>query len=322
MVWVLRWFASALRADETKTMFTYLFGPGGSGKDTVVALMSSLLGSGRDGYVRFLKKTYFVKEQSPEAPSPFLCSVVGARWVVVTEIPRKAILPDNLKDICDHQGAELSTRALFQSPTSFHPFFRLAIMSNHEFHLDEPDDGVERRRTQLTHQRLFKSKPTAPHHVQSNANIKKHIKAGKYVHETFALAIAFASSLTSIPGDVILPLPCTQQVENEERAEASKEATLAGMLQSGMLLECEAKDATKADAFRSSLAIECPEKSQTMTAFLIQLGLKKKKNFFPSMYFYHFERDSAPVAVQFVEHSKRIPLTVAANAASSSVAAN
>jgi len=105
------------------------------------------MGTRGRNYARVLKKSFFSKECSPENPSPFLAALLAARWVVVTEVPDQAIITQNLKDITEPRGGELTARNLYSSPVNFHPFFRLAIMSNHEFKFDKSDSGVDRRFT-------------------------------------------------------------------------------------------------------------------------------------------------------------------------------
>ena len=288
VVWVLRLYASAVSGDANKCMFTYFFGPGGSGKDTVVLLLTTLLGTKRSNYTRFLKKGYFLKETSPESPSPFLCGLVGARWVVCTEIPKKVIIPDNLKDLTECQGAELVARGLYSDPISFHPMFRLVIMSNHEFIVPNEDTGIERRHANLTHTKLFKSNPVNQNHIQSDPTIKKRIKKGEFVHEVFALLKAFIPSLNDVPGDLLLPLPESQQHDKAEGADdAFALDSVAAFLRKDIIETCEPADATKADLLRNALASKAGTMKNPIT-FMTEVGLEKKKNFVPSKYYYGF----------------------------------
>ena len=273
VIWVVRLFASAISADASKTMFTYLFGPGGSGKDTVVMLMTALLGTGKNNLTRFLKKTFFIKEQDPESASPFLVSLVAARWVVVTEVPAKPILGDNLKDVTEPQGAELIARPLYGPPVSFHPFFRLVIMSNHEFKVEEEDDsGVWRRDTRLTHSQLFKATPTETHHSKANPKVKGAIKRGDYAMETFALAFAFVSGLGVVEGDVILPMPEKMGVAVSEKMDSK------GFEFEKVFEKCKVSESMKADAVRAFLTGAPLSIAEKKTAsWLLEHGFSKRK---------------------------------------------
>jgi hypothetical protein len=292
VIWVLRLFASAVAADATKTMFTYFFGPGGSGKDTVILLLTSLLGSKKYNYSRFLKKNFFVKESAPDAPSPYLAALVGARWVVCTEVPKGAINPDNVKDITDPQGAELLARSLYSDPVSFCPMFRLNIMSNEEFMT--ADGGVKRRQVNVHHTRLFKSMPTESHHVQSDPTFKRAIKRGAYVHETFALLAAFIPSLCTIQGDQIQPLPECHQQAVEEQTGAFEAVTISKLMETKVLEKVTWSDeagkyiiseATKADNIRERLAMFA---TGSINVWLSDIGLQKKKCFMPNQYYYGY----------------------------------
>ena len=286
------------------TMFTYFWGLGGSGKDVVVGLFTVLFGTRFRNYARTLKKTYFMKESSPESPSPFLAGLAAARWVVVTEVPEKAIVADNLKDITDPRGAELTARDLYASPISFHPFFRLVIMSNHEFKLDKEDTGINRRFTAAVHKKQFKDVPTETHHIQADPSLKARIHRGDFVHELWHLMRYLMPTLQEdIAGDQrILPLFPDQDTALAEITTGKLDHHTLDSLMKDFFHECPSNDATKAEVVRTILFDKLQMKSDAeVSQFLLARGIFKKKNKFQG-YAYHFERKNKDVWIKLREH--------------------
>ena len=301
VIWFLRLCSSAM-AGSMLQMLTYFYGVGGAGKDVVIGLCTVLMGKGPRNYSRVLKKSYFLKESSPESPSPFLAALVAARWVVCTEIPDKAIIAENLKDITDPRGAQLTARDLYQSPVNFHPFFRLVIMSNHELMLDKKDTGVERRFTALVHKKAFKDDPKEKHHLQADPKVKTRIHRGDFVYEMFYLLRCLVPTLAEeVTGDMrILPLPKDQSAAEGEFEDEGKcaDMTLDTLLKDH-LVEVTSMLATKGTKVREALKEKLGLKNEAAVLELLKAKgvIKQKIQLQDGGYHhcYYFERKGLPV---------------------------
>ena len=92
VIYILRQFCCALSAFDKFTEYLYFFGEGGSGKDTLLLLIITLMGEVNPGYAKYLKKNYFVtKDKDVSNADPFLAGLWAARWVTVSEVPERGI---------------------------------------------------------------------------------------------------------------------------------------------------------------------------------------------------------------------------------------
>jgi hypothetical protein len=303
VMWCLRMMASAV-AGMPFQMMTYFFGSGGSGKDVIMGLCTALMGTGPRNYARSLKKTYFCVEPSPESPSPFLANTIGARWLIVNEVPNKQIIPETVKDLTDPRTTMVMARDLYAKAMGFYPFFRLIIMSNNQFPLKERDDAIDRRFSALIHTLAYKDVPTEAHHLVADPVIKRDVKSGKYVQELFALLVALVPTLREeVTGDMrIHPLPGDQETAMCDFADSPDDELSFGDLMEKYLKECPVDEAMPALKLREALVEPLKMKNeQVVNKFLRTKGIMKHKPNNKRGYLHHFERNGSFVYLKLKE---------------------
>jgi hypothetical protein len=216
--------------------------------------MIVLCGEEPHNYYTTLKKSYFTSEQSPESPSPYLNGTIGARLVVVTEIPSKNIVPENLKEITEPLGVTMSARDLYGKPRQFHPFFRLVILSNNEFPLDKPHTGITRRFSSIVHKRVYEEVPTEAHHIQADPRLKRKVHEGEYVHELFYLLICMVPTLWNASDQRLTPLLVDQGSAMQEVEGGNEEIDWTKRLvMEKFLVSCSRADSSPAKIVASTL---------------------------------------------------------------------
>jgi len=227
-----------------------------------------------------------------------LANTIGARWVVVNEVPSKDIIPETAKDLTDPRTTMVLARDLYQKSTGFYPFFRLVIISNNVFPLKERDDGIDRRFSALIHTLAYKDVPTEAHHLVADEFIKQEVKSGKYVHELFALLVALVPTLRpEVTGDMrILPLPMDQEgamCDFEE--DGGSELSLKNLMEK-YLKECTRDEAMGALKIRDILKTPLKMANEKVVSkFFFTRGIYKHKPHNKWGYLHYIERNGMKV---------------------------
>ena len=200
--------------------------------------------------------------------------------------------------LAPYSTAMVMARDLYAKATGFYPFFRLIIMSNNEFPLQEKDDAIDRRFSALVHTLQYKDVPTERHHLLADPVIKRDIKSGKYVHELFALLVALVPTLREeVTGDMrIHPLPADQDTAMREFEDGQDEELSLGDLMEKYLKECPVDEATPALKLRVALVTPLHMKNeQAVNKFLRRKGILKHKQNNKCGYLHCIERNGSNV---------------------------
>jgi putative DNA primase/helicase len=125
-------------------LFVFLYGDGDNGKSTFLRVLEWLLG----GYGHKTQAETIMQskdKRKPEAPSPDVLALKGARLVTVHEIDSKHTLNATL--IKDLTGRDrITARGLFEKrPTTFDPQFTLWMVGNSKPKIEDTSGGMWRR---------------------------------------------------------------------------------------------------------------------------------------------------------------------------------
>lgn len=118
-----------------------LYGTGSNGKTTFTEAIRLLLG---DYAQRVSVESLMQSWGSGQAATPEVANMVGARFVLSSEIPENRKLNESLvKDLTG--GDTITARKLFQNPFTFLPTHKLWIFGNHKPRVAGTDEGIWRR---------------------------------------------------------------------------------------------------------------------------------------------------------------------------------
>ncbi len=125
-------------------LFVFLYGEGDNGKSTFLRVLEWLLG----GYGHKTQAETIMQardKRKPEAPSPDVLALKGARLVTVHEIDSKHTLNATL--IKDLTGRDrITARGMFEKrPTTFEPQFTLWMVGNSKPKIEDTSGGMWRR---------------------------------------------------------------------------------------------------------------------------------------------------------------------------------
>jgi putative DNA primase/helicase len=145
-----RCFGCCLTGDASVESLFLLQGDGGAGKTTLLESAYSMLGS----YAVKLPFESFMLAKNgrgPGAASPDLMDLRGARLAYAAEGDRSASIDAGIvKQLTG--GENVTARALYGSPITFKPTWKLWLCSNYDPHCDADDTGIWRRIIKLQFQ--------------------------------------------------------------------------------------------------------------------------------------------------------------------------
>ena len=168
----------------------YMWGPSGTGKDTVAAAIEAQFGT---DFAGGLPKGFLVKEfgarkkGASEECTPFKNALAGKRVCVVPEHPKECdgswkgapLDMDLLLDMTDQCGAKTTTRGIKADPTRSNPSYLVLVLSNGAPNPSMSSDEARRRMCSFPMQNRFKEKPEEGEEGAS-ATLKLDLSAGKY----------------------------------------------------------------------------------------------------------------------------------------------
>ena len=140
--WLQRYLGYCLTGDTTEQMFIFAYGVAQAGKSFILEdVIFPIMGD----YARLIKMSVLTgREEQGDAPNPALASLVGARYVVSSEIKDSAKINEELvKSLC--AGGQLQVRKLHQDVFDLKPKLKLAVFGNHKPMLTGDDGGIWRR---------------------------------------------------------------------------------------------------------------------------------------------------------------------------------
>lgn len=142
--WLLAYFKHVLMGGNRFEKFLILYGNGGTGKGTMVEIISTILGD----YATALNGAHLKQqgyEFNAEAPSPALAKIEGKRLVIVDEIPEAVRLLDAAKIKAITGKSQFSVRDLHQSARSVTYTGQMIISTNRLPQFKDDVEGIDRR---------------------------------------------------------------------------------------------------------------------------------------------------------------------------------
>jgi putative DNA primase/helicase len=134
---------AALLGRAIRTAIQIFYGPGGTGKTTLIEIILALLGQ----YATATKADLLLRQRrhaDPEAPTPFLKVLRGLRLVVCSELNENVALDEAL--IKDLSGADTVTaRGLHEAPVTFKNTAAIWIRGNHAPVINGTDTAIRER---------------------------------------------------------------------------------------------------------------------------------------------------------------------------------
>lgn len=139
--WMQRWCGYLLTGKTSEQCFLFLYGTGRNGKSVFIKTLTAILGD----YARAISsETLMQSKRDPQAASPDLARLVGARLVTSVETEEGKPLAESLiKQLTG--GDKVLARMLHKDPFEFEPAFKIMIAGNHKPVIHGSDMGIWRR---------------------------------------------------------------------------------------------------------------------------------------------------------------------------------
>ena len=259
----------------------YLWGPGSSGKDTVMMIFLKFFGEDPHNYGVVLNGDFLVgsKGGNKEGASPFLSATQGKRLLWASEVPKHESLQlDLVKQYCEQAGAPISARKLYKGPVTFRAMGGVVTTSNYPPNLEKAhDDGFERRLRVWESKARFTQNPTTLTEVKSDDTLKERIMRGDFNSEVLWWVLGLAATLTEEvnPGTVLLPRPaCMLDAEAVVKPEKDPKQSLLGFL--GECKPVEREAGTKFEVLRDVAATALRVSKAEAGSLLTQAGVSRK----------------------------------------------
>jgi putative DNA primase/helicase len=134
-----RWFGYCLTGDIKEHALVFIYGPGGTGKTTLVKVMQEIFGS----YARSAPMDAFTISRGDRHPTE-LAMMVGKRLIAAAETERgRSWAESRIKQLTG--GDRIPARFMRQDFFEFDPQFKLVIVGNHAPALSSCDESMRRR---------------------------------------------------------------------------------------------------------------------------------------------------------------------------------
>jgi putative DNA primase/helicase len=138
--YVQRAVGYSLTGDIREQCFFILHGRGSNGKSTFLDIIAAIMGD----YHKTTEADNLTEKGYSSAASPYLAELRGRRFVHATETHADKTLNETLIKRVTGE-TEISARALYQSPVTIKPQFKLWLATNHRPEIYSQDDGLWRR---------------------------------------------------------------------------------------------------------------------------------------------------------------------------------
>jgi putative DNA primase/helicase len=150
-----RFFGYALTASDREQVFLFFIGIAGSGKNTMLYPISTIMGR---YYVAIGLPLLSIKTDE-DRRNNYLADLAGKRLAMVGEMPFSAVLDANILKSITGGEAKLTARRLGHQPFEFAPYFKIVILSNTAPNLSGVDGGIKRRVLVVPFERDFTDAP-------------------------------------------------------------------------------------------------------------------------------------------------------------------
>jgi putative DNA primase/helicase len=132
----------SITGDTGDELLFYLYGPGASGKSTLVEAIKAMLGSDYAKTADF--STFLKKSMVSSGPSPEIARLAHARVIISIEVDEGGQLAQaTVKSLTG--GDTIAARHLFKEHFEFKPAMKLWLVANHLPRVDGTDDASFRR---------------------------------------------------------------------------------------------------------------------------------------------------------------------------------
>jgi hypothetical protein len=234
----------------------FLIGDSWNGKDTLIALMLSVLGDGtdKDGYLVPLDGSHFAQRaRDPNSPCPALSVLQRARFVPIGELREdQHFNNEELKRLTEGHGTKIVSHGKYRDPTSWHPSFLMVFHANfmpRQLALD--DKAIQRRLSIVQFPLRFVpklSEPPVGNERLQDPTIKHNIV--KFRDHMIFMALMLYPGLTRVKATRIQPIPSAvanapkDYVEMQEAA-ASVDGLAAEFVGQLVAWRCEGKPTSR-----------------------------------------------------------------------------
>ena len=134
-----RWFGYCLTGDIKEHALAFIYGPGGTGKSTLVKIMQEIFGS----YARSAPMETFTISRGDRHPTE-LAMMEGKRLITASETERgRSWAESRIKQLTG--GDRIPARFMKQDFFEFDPQFKLVIVGNYAPALSGCDESMRRR---------------------------------------------------------------------------------------------------------------------------------------------------------------------------------
>ena len=273
----LDWNAVLLKGRLVSVMFAalawyrmlhYLYGSGGSSKDTECLMYYVALG---DLATTLTSKYATSKAETKESVNPNFLSTMGCRMIWMSEVEKHRTLAEEfLKGASEQAGAPMKARGRKREPVEFRVMAQIFMTSNNAPKYSDPAGGFAQRLCLWEMPNIFTQSDIDP-------ELRDMIQQGAFNSQLLWLAIGFYKSVTPSfnPGTVLSPKPSNMQLVEKKL----KENAPAKRLQEFIKFRCcwcDRASATPVEAWRTAAAAYCGVDFGDIGTLLANAGLKSE----------------------------------------------
>ena len=150
-----RFFGYGLTASDREQVFLFFIGIAGSGKNTMLYPISTIMGP----YYVAIGLPLLTVKTDEDRRNNYLADLAGKRLAMIGEMPFTQILDANILKSITGGEAKLKARRLGHQPFEFTPYFKIVILSNTAPNLSGVDGGIKRRVLVVPFERDFTDAP-------------------------------------------------------------------------------------------------------------------------------------------------------------------